>query len=426
MRVLIDGLNFELQHGTGIKTYTRSLIAALHANGNDIDILSEQNIPKLKYVFPVDVYLSAKLDFRQQSFARKNIRDRLIQNLIPFTRSFRGDINLRTTNENQVLSHYFCREWSHINKLRISPSLFARSFVRAGLNLGLSNISSCEDNDILFLSSPIPVRLRGRINILTVHDCIPLSHPWLLERGPTVASIIGRTLDYTIKTADKIICISESTKIELLKRFNLEEKKLHVVYQPCRYSLAPEVDSEDNDQLFLEQFRLGDAPYILFIGAIEPKKNLYNLLKTVQQNKNLPKLVIVGQFAWSSSRERDLIANLSGRVQHLGYLTDKEVEMILKNASAFVFPSFVEGFGLPPLEAMWKEVPCVLSNIPVFKELFHDHAEFVDPYDLVSIYKGILRALARSSSERAAAKTYVQKTFSLTNFRKKLENVIAA
>jgi len=425
MKILIDGLNFELQRGTGIKTYTRSLLAALHANGHMIDLLSQQSVPKVRHVFSLDAYLASTIPSASEANGRKTIRDRLIQHLSLFGRSFRGDIDLHTNQGAQLLSRYQCEEWSYIDRIRVAPGLFLRSFTRAGLGLGIGNISGCSDNDVLFLSSPIPVRLRGRMNILTVHDVIPLSHPWLMDnRWPTIAKVVGKTLEYTLKTADRVICVSETTKTELLTRFNVDERKLHVVYQPCRYSLLPEVDDSESDQASLEGLGLANEPYILFVGAIEPKKNLFNLLKAFQQNKSLPKLVVVGQFAWSSSRERALIADLRGRVQHLGYLPDRELEVVLNNASAFILPSVIEGFGLPALEAMWKGIPCVLSDIPVFRELFADHAQFVDPHDPRSISDGIQHAMRHSVTQIEAAKNHARENFSLSKFEKGLNDVI--
>lgn len=424
MKILVDGLNFELQRGTGIKTYTRSVLAALHEDGHSIDLLSQQSIAKIRHVLPLDAYLTSILQSASPANGRKRIRDRMVQHLALFGRSFKGDISVHGSQGAQLLRRYQNEEWDYIDRIRVAPGIFLRSFTRAGLGLGINNISGCRDDEVLFLSSPIPIRLRGRMNILTVHDIIPLSHPWLMDRWSTIAKAVGKTLEYTLKTADKVICVSNATKLELLNRFSVDERKLHVLYQPCRYSLSDELEGSEGDQSLLEGLGLEKESYILFVGAIEPKKNLFNLLKAIEQNKALPKLVIVGQFAWSSSRERAMIANLQGRVQHLGYLPDRELELVLKNASAFVFPSITEGFGLPALEAMWKGVPCVLSDIPVFRELFGDHAQFVDPHDPTSISDGIQQVVFKNKATAHMAMNYVRTKFSLTQFKKGLNHVV--
>jgi len=424
MKILVDGLNFELQRGTGIKTYARSVIAALHGNGHSIDLLSQQSMPKVRHVFPLDAYLAASAASTALENGRESIVNRLIRHLSLLGRSFKGDINLHTSQSAGLLNRYQCEEWSYIDRIRVAPGLFLRSFTYAALGLGISNISGCHDDDVLFLSSPIPIRLRGRMNILTVHDVIPLSHPWLIDRWAAIAKAFEQTLECTLKTADKVICVSEATKRELLNRFKVDERKLHVVYQPCRYSLQPELDDRTSEQPLLESLGLTQEPYILFVGAIEPKKNLFNLLQAVKLNRKLPKLVIVGSFAWSSSRERALIPNLRDRVQHLGYLSDRELEVVLRNASAFVFPSIIEGFGLPALEAIWKGVPCVLSDIPVFRELFGDHAQYVDPHEPGSIADGILRAMSVGVEQLEAARIRVRERFNLDNFKKELNNVL--
>lgn len=430
MRILIDGLNFELQRGTGIKTFTRSVITALHSNGDTIDLLSQLSMPKVNRVFPLDAYLASAIEIGAPGTSRLRIRDRMLRHLGLYGRSFKGDIILREMQGLQALVRYQGKGWDYLDRIRVVPGLFLRSFARAGLRLGITNIPYCADSDVMFLTSPIPVRLQGRLNVLTVHDVIPLSHPWLMDRWSGIARVVGNSLEYALKVADRVICVSETSKLELLNRFDVDDRKIHVVYQPCRYALPSDTDdlkdnsAEKGGQALLQGAGLTSEPYILFVGAIEPKKNLFNLLKAVQQDKKLPKLIVVGPFAWSSDRERALIGELRGRVQYVGYLPDGELEAILENSSAFVFPSITEGFGLPALEAMWKGVPCVLSDIPVFRELFADHAEYVDPYDPKSISEAIHRAIHHNAIRIEASRSHVREKFSLARFKRELGHVI--
>ena len=418
MKILIDGLNFELQTGTGIKTFTRSVIAALKKEGHSIDILSEQTFPKINHVLPIDAYIAAT----QSNVKSLNRKHNFIEKIF-FNRNYKGEIFL-SDFERQLLCRSHSKDWLNINCLRIDPNLFKKAFLRASIGLGISKINKYFDQDILFLTSPIPIRLTGKINILTVHDIIPLSHPWLMNNWQVSAKVMGKTYDYTLRMADKIICVSETSKKELIKRFKVNELKIHVVYQPCRFSIDDKIDNESDHNYLFNEKKYFKQQYILFIGAIEPKKNLFNLLKAMKLNRNLPNLIIVGQFAWSCERERLLIHDLRGRVHHLGFLTDGELEVILKNASVFVFPSITEGFGLPVLEAMWQGVPCVISDIPVFRELFSNFAYFVDLFNPASISEGILNALNEGRANAPVAQNYVREKFSLSEFQKKLNNII--
>jgi glycosyltransferase involved in cell wall biosynthesis len=421
MKILVDGLNFELPRGTGIKTYTRSVLTALGELGHSTDLLSQQSVPKVKHVSPLDAYMAVTTSAPS---SRRSLGERLLSHIRTVGRSFQGDIDLRANQDSRLLGRLQCEEWRHIDRLRIAPGLFLKSFARAGLGLGISAVPRCRDNEVFFLTSPIPIRLPGRLNILTVHDVIPLSHPWLMDRWSTIAKAVGKTLEYTLAKADKVICVSDVTRQELVTRFKVDERKLHVVYQPCRYSLVAEKPDEESERAVLEALGLSGEPYILFVGAIEPKKNLLNVLKAFELNKKLPQLIVVGPFAWSSSRERAMISGLGGRVRHLGFLPDRELDVLQKHATAFVFPSIVEGFGLPVLEAMWHGVPCVVSDIPVFHELFAGQAVFVDPYDPSSIAAGLYDVTSTKAIGREAMVSFVRERYSLRTFVKGLNDVI--
>lgn len=425
MKILIDGMNFEMRRGTGIKTYSRSVVTALSGQGHEIKLLSQQSFKSIKHVTPLAGYLAETANIK--NLQRIRLREKLFSHITQIGASYKGDIDLAEDKIKEDLYNLHGEEWYKIDQLKVSPGLFLRSFVRAGLGLGITKVPKVRDSEVLFLTSPIPIYLPNKLNILTVHDVIPLTHPWLMDRWSNIAKAVGKTLEYTIAKADKIICVSESTRKELLNLFNVDERKLHVVYQPCRFSLVEQNSNKETDAAVLEEFGLSyNTPYILFVGAIEPKKNLLNLLKAMQLNKSLPQLIVIGQFAWSSEQERIMISELKGRVRHLGFLPDHELNILQKNAAAFVFPSIVEGFGLPVLEAMWNGVPCVLSDIPVFRELFLNHAHFIDPYNPAAIAEGIIGALDSSVKERKLAAEYVQEKFSQQKFKEGLLNVIQA
>ena len=422
MKILVDGMNFELQSGTGIKTYSRSVVAALSNQGHEIDLLSQQSIKSIKHVTPLAGYLAEMAP--RNNTGRIGLREKIFSHVTKIGLSYKGNIDLTDNANIDVLSKLHGEDWQLINGLKVSPGLFLKSFARARLGLGITKVPKARNSEVLFLTSPIPIYLHGKVNILTIHDVIPLSHPWLMNRWSNIAKAIGNTLEYTTSKADKIICVSETTRQELLNRFNIDERKLHVVYQPCRFSLGEQSSSKEADAEVLEWFGLSNAPYILFVGAIEPKKNLLNLLRAMQLNKSLPQLIVIGKFAWSCEQEKVMISELKRRVRHLGFLADHELNILHKNASAFVFPSIVEGFGLPVLEALWNGVPCVISDIPVFRELFLNHAHFIDPYSPAAIAKGIVRALDSCINERKLASEYVQSKFSFKKFKGELGDII--
>lgn len=433
MRVLLDGLHFERVRGTGIKTYSRSVIAALAASGHSIDLLSDQTFPNIKSVAPVDAYFARFAAAARASNSRNRLRSE-IRGILQALTSFHGDLRVKLTPGASMLASLHDPEWGQIDRIRVHPEIFRLSFIRALLGLGGGKIRECSDADVLFLTSPIPVLLPKRRNILAVHDVIPLSHPWLLdEQWATVARAFGRTLEYLLPRVDRILCVSDTTRVALLSRFAVDERKVSVTYQPCRYSLAPETSNAAERRGSRKSGKtpsrgadeLSREPYILFLGAIEPKKNLLGVLRALERHPNLPRLVVVGQFAWSSKAERSLMEQLGNRVQHFGFLPDREAETLLEDAAAFVFPSITEGFGLPPLEAIWKGVPTVLSDIPVFRELFLDYPVYVDAYQPDDIARGIGEAINIRAEIIESARTFVRERYSLRAFGEKLQSVMA-
>jgi glycosyltransferase involved in cell wall biosynthesis len=256
----------------------------------------------------------------------------------------------------------------------------------------------------------------NRPTIVTVHDLIPLTHPYLMESWNKVAKLFGSALNQSLKKASVIICVSEFSKQELLKKFDVNPDKLKVIYQPCRFEI-------NNYQLNVSEHPLGvPKEYILYVGAIEPKKNLMSLLRAIEKNSHLPPLVIAGSFAWKSDNERAMIAKLKDRVIHEGYVTEDRLIQLIKHTKAFIFPSLVEGFGLPVLEAMWLNAPCIVSDIPVFHELFKDHVTYIDPYCSDSISDAIEKVIATPVTRDASA--WVQKNFSFEKFTREIDAIM--
>lgn len=428
MNILIDGLNFELARGTGIKTYTRSTVRALASSHHRIQLLSERSVHQLRYVSSFDSYVASLQAAAQQ---RLGIKNRLLMALSGVNSRLKGDLTL--DDRYLLASLTDCPEWHAIDNIKIRPSLFTKAFIQSNLRLGLKPISDCADVDALMLTSPIPVHLRGKLNVLTVHDVIPLSHPPLIDRWEVVAKSIGNALHDGLKRADKVICVSETSRLELLKRFKVDERKLEVVYQPCRYSTSvasptniksrKDQDAENRQRAIISSLDLSEEPFILFAGAVEPKKNLLNVLKAVERSPAVPKLVIAGSFAWSSDPEQAMIKRLGKRVLHLGFVSDQELQALQRSAAACVFPSIVEGFGLPALEAIWCGTPCVLSDIAVFRELFPDNAYFVDPYSPDEIGEALIQASNASKAYKDAMANYVRLRFSIEQFADSLSSV---
>ncbi|MDB5165262.1 MAG: group 1 glycosyl transferase [Candidatus Saccharibacteria bacterium] len=196
---------------------------------------------------------------------------------------------------------------------------------------------------------------------------------------------------------DIIVTISQYSKSRIRELLNVEAGKIEVIYCGVDSVVEPAKNITEN---ILLKYGLSKN-YLLFVGNIEPRKNLTGLVegfsKTSQKIKEDYQLVIIGADGWSNGEIYDAIelARKNGCqiIIPERFVTDKELVSIRSQASAVISTSFYEGFSIPPLEALAQHVPIALSNIAVHTELYEDRAVFFDPYDANDIAKGITTIL---------------------------------
>lgn len=131
------------------------------------------------------------------------------------------------------------------------------------------------------------------------------------------------------------------------------------------------------------------ASYVLFVGSVEPRKNLPVLVEAMRQLPDAPPLVLAGPAGWGPTLDTTGVD-----VVRTGYLSDAELRSVVAHASVMAFPSRHEGFGLPPLEAFACGVPAVVSDLPVLREVLGEHATYVPVGDAEALADGLARALA--------------------------------
>lgn len=225
--------------------------------------------------------------------------------------------------------------------------------------------------------------------IVTVHDLCPLT-PWW-DRSFLSKVIFARLLKRAVKTAEIIVVPSNFTKNELLKRFPEAGNKVRVVYNFISEKFFTEPKKDEKP--------LVEGDYILFIGNRKKHKNVKNLVLAYSSIKDQfdCKLVIVGSR--DKNRKEDEIdklikkLNLRDHVVQFENVSDEKLINLYKNAKLFVFPSFYEGFGLPPLEALACGCPVITSKIPVFEETLGNEIALFDPSsveDMISKIEDVL------------------------------------
>jgi glycosyltransferase involved in cell wall biosynthesis len=262
-----------------------------------------------------------------------------------------------------------------------------------------------ETYDIFHCTHLSPLTVNKLPQVTTVHDIIPLIRPELVSNQSLLA--FANLLKVNIKNSVKIIAVSQATKDDLVKYCQVPPEKVVVVYEAAREEFKPvdiEIAKPILKKLSLTSLEI-DTPYFMFIGNIEPKKNIRRLLLAFKQfsmrDKRGCKLVIVGNKAWGFDDVKDLIKELinDGIVINTGYLQTNQIPSLLSHAQALIFPSLIEGFGLPVLEAMACGCPVITSDIPCIREITGDAALRVNPLSIDEIYQAI-KSIAEDRSLR--------------------------
>lgn len=234
-------------------------------------------------------------------------------------------------------------------------------------------------------------------SVVTVHDCIHLMFP---EYFPGRLSRLTAKLQLWVAThrSDRVLTVSETSKQDILRRFRIPADKVTVVYNAIDERLT-DPPGEDDYARVRDRYQIKD-PFALYVGNIKPHKNLERLIEAFRALRQEPefeslKLVIIGDeiSRYQGLRRAVHQHKLHKHVRFLGFVAPATLAVLYRLASAFVFPSLYEGFGLPPLEAMYLGTPVVTSNVSSLPEVVGDAAVLVDPYSAASIAEGMRRAI---------------------------------
>jgi glycosyltransferase involved in cell wall biosynthesis len=251
--------------------------------------------------------------------------------------------------------------------------------------------------------------------ILTVHDLAFLLYPECADAA--LRAYLERTVPYSARRADFIVADSENTRRDVISLLGIEPARVAVVPGGVDPSFQP-IDDPARHAALRERLGLdATTPYILFVGMIEPRKNLLGLLdafEILKARRTLPhKLVVVGRkgWLWEETMARAESHPYREDIVFPGFIPDGELATLYSAAEAFAFPSHYEGFGLPVLEAMACGTPVVSSRASSLPEVVGDAGMQVDPNDAEALaaalellaVNGELRAdLRRRGLERAA------------------------
>ncbi len=248
--------------------------------------------------------------------------------------------------------------------------------------------------DLLHSPDFIPPFKRNYKSIITIHDLAFLLYPHFLTKES--ARYYGQ-IDQAWRKTDHIIAVSEATRRDSIKMLGVPEKKITVIYEAANPIYRP-VPKDEARQRVAEKYKLNQN-YILFVSTIEPRKNLPGLLQAYRRLRDDYKreelLVLAGSkgWLWEEVYETVEALNLEKHVAFLGRVPSADLVYLYNAATMLVQPSFYEGFGLTPLEAMTCGTPVIVSNTSALPEVVGDAAMLIDPHDVEGLTVAMWRVL---------------------------------
>jgi glycosyltransferase involved in cell wall biosynthesis len=229
--------------------------------------------------------------------------------------------------------------------------------------------------------------------VITLHDIIPYRMPETV--GPTYLKIFTEQMPNIIPKCDGIITVSEFSKKDIIKEFNYPEDKVFVTH------LAPESIYKPMDKAIskslIKNFYSIEGDFILYIGGFSPRKNIIGLMEAFSKLTNLYKknlkLVIAGKkgISYDLYKTKADELKISDRVIFPGFIAMEHLPYLYNSSELFVYPSFYEGFGLPPIEAMACGIPVITSNTTSIPEIVGDSALLIDPQNTDDIFEAMIK-----------------------------------
>lgn len=234
----------------------------------------------------------------------------------------------------------------------------------------------------VFLSPDAYCSLRTKTKtLIVIHDLnfehFPENMPWLVRKyykyyTPRFA-----------KKANRIVTVSEFSKNDIVEQYDISPEKIDVVFNGANENFKP---ISENTKTKIKQKYTEGKNFFVFIGALNPRKNLVNLFNAFDiyrtQNKTTAKLVVVGEKMWWTGKIKETYDNMKYRdeVEFTGRLEPDELYKVVGTAMAVAYVSIFEGFGIPIVEAWYAETPVITSNVTAMPEIAGDAALMVDPF----------------------------------------------
>ncbi len=398
--VLYDGLNISLKKGTGVATYVRSLIKTARTLGYKTGVVHaiEGTPPKLPLLREIVLFDDTKTQPLGPIAASKRwVRRRIAApfGMKPAIIPLSGTVIVKSQQVNLGGADTFYAGNDVFQLARAHFKLYGNC-----LKLDIN-----QRPDLWHCTYPMPISVRGALNIYTIHDLVPLRLPYLTEDNKRYHYNMLKQL---AAKADHIVTVSESSRQDIIKLLKVDERRVSNTYQAA---YVPAKLRSKPDDIVADEisgiFNLDWKKYFLFFGAFEPKKNLFRLVEAYLAAKvDLP-LIIVGAPGWKGDKAQQLVDDErfrfythsdnritpGRRIYRFDFVSYPLLVSLIRGSRAVLFPSLYEGFGLPILESMQLGTPVLTSTEGSVPEVAGDAALIIDPYDTDALRNGI-KALA--------------------------------
>lgn len=332
-RLCIDGRMLDASAGTGVTSYARTLAAAARVAGLDVGILSA----------------TPGLPGRSGKTARA-------------LAAWRRAASVGDDDRGGF----------------VGPDIFRLAQVRFNLFGRVLELHAPGPPGIMHWTYPVPMAMKGWINVYTVHDAIPLLHPeWTPIDGARHRRLLNRLRPF----ADRIVTVSEAARQDLVRSLGWPSEFI------TDLGLAAEPREEEIGSLPAGLIR---QRFLLFCGQIEPRKNLARLIAAYAGSGIAMPLVLVGPDGWRAQsilREAGAVPN----IVRFPYLDRATLLGLIAGARALLLPSLAEGFGLPVAEAMALGTPVLISRDPALVEVSQQAALSVDGEDIDALRRALIR-----------------------------------
>lgn len=268
-------------------------------------------------------------------------------------------------------------------------------FPRLWTHLRLSAELARHPVDVLFIPAHVVPPVHPRATVVTIHDLGYLHEPE--AHTDWSRRYLDWSTRWSVRAACHVIAISETTRIDLIERYRVSAERISVVYHGIDERFRPAGDAE----MARVRSDLGvteDARFILFVGTLQPRKNLIRLVEAfeaIADDEPDLKLVLAGRRGWKIEQIDQAIASSRHRARILvpGHVPDADLPAVYSSASVVALISLYEGFGLPALEAMACGAPVLVSDRGSLPEVTGDAAIIVDPHDIGAIVAGLRQLL---------------------------------